>query len=88
MPNTAAEHYYLITDTIDGLGPDTPIFEDPAAHGYYREEGGGMMVGLFEPRAAAWHPEGMPAGVVVHRRSSPTGTGWARSWRPRWRGCR
>ena len=25
-----------------------------------------MMVGLFEPRAAAWHPEGVPAGVVVH----------------------
>ena len=62
VPNTTAEHYYLITDTIDGLGPDTPIFEDPAAHGYYREEGGGMMVGLFEPRAAAWHPEGVPAG--------------------------
>ena len=47
---------------VDGLGPDTPVFEDPAAHGYYREEGGGMMVGLFEPRAAAWHPEGVPAG--------------------------
>jgi heterotetrameric sarcosine oxidase gamma subunit len=62
VPNTAAEHYYLITDTIDGLGPDTPIFEDPASYGYYREEGGGMMVGLFEPRAAAWHPEGVPAG--------------------------
>jgi 4-methylaminobutanoate oxidase (formaldehyde-forming) len=62
VPNTAAEHYYLITDTIDGLGPDTPVFEDPAAHGYYREEGGGMMVGLFEPKAAAWHPEGVPAG--------------------------
>ena len=25
VPNTAAEHYYLITDTIDGLGPDTPV---------------------------------------------------------------
>ena len=62
VPNTSAEHYYLITDTIEGLGPDTPVFEDPAAHGYYREEGGGMMVGLFEPRAAAWHPEGVPAG--------------------------
>ncbi len=67
VPNTAAEHYYLITDTIDGLGPDTPVFEDPAAHGYYREEGGGMMVGLFEPRAAAWHPEGVPAGSSFTR---------------------
>jgi glycine cleavage system aminomethyltransferase T/glycine/D-amino acid oxidase-like deaminating enzyme len=60
IPNQAAEHYYLITDTIDGLDPDAPIFEDPSLYGYYREEGGGMMVGLFEPRAAAWHVDGIP----------------------------
>lgn len=62
VPNQAAEHYYLITDTIDGIDPDGPIFEDPAAFGYYREEGGGMMVGLFEPHAAAWSLGGIPAG--------------------------
>ncbi len=60
IPNQAAEHYYLLTDTIDGIDPDAPIFEDPAAYGYYREEGGGMMVGLFEPRAAAWSVDGIP----------------------------
>jgi 4-methylaminobutanoate oxidase (formaldehyde-forming) len=60
IPNQAAEHYYLITDTIDGIDPDAPIFEDPASYGYYREEGGGMMVGLFEPHAAAWSVEGIP----------------------------
>jgi heterotetrameric sarcosine oxidase gamma subunit len=60
IPNQAAEHYYLITDTIEGLHPDAPVFEDPAAHGYYREEGGGMMVGLFEPTAAAWRVDGIP----------------------------
>jgi glycine cleavage system aminomethyltransferase T/glycine/D-amino acid oxidase-like deaminating enzyme len=60
VPNQAAEHYYLITDTIEGIDPNGPIFEDPAAHGYYREEGGGMMVGLFEPRAAAWAVDGIP----------------------------
>ncbi|WP_151083422.1 GcvT family protein [Nocardioides cynanchi] len=63
VPNQAAEHYYLITDTIEGLDPNAPVFEDPAAHGYYREEGGGMMVGLFEPRAAAWAVDGIPAGT-------------------------
>jgi glycine cleavage system aminomethyltransferase T/glycine/D-amino acid oxidase-like deaminating enzyme len=61
IPNQAAEHYYLITDTIEGLDPNAPVFEDPAAHGYYREEGGGMMVGLFEPSAAAWAVDGIPA---------------------------
>jgi 4-methylaminobutanoate oxidase (formaldehyde-forming) len=61
VPNQAAEHYYLITDTIDGLDPDAPVFEDPSSYGYYREEGGGMMVGLFEPQAAAWRVDGIPA---------------------------
>jgi glycine cleavage system aminomethyltransferase T/glycine/D-amino acid oxidase-like deaminating enzyme len=60
IPNQAAEHYYLITDTIEGIDPNAPIFEDPASYGYYREEGGGMMVGLFEPRAAAWSVDGIP----------------------------
>ncbi|MCB0909453.1 MAG: FAD-binding oxidoreductase, partial [Nocardioidaceae bacterium] len=39
VPNQAAEHYYLITDTIEGIDPNGPIFEDPASYGYYREEG-------------------------------------------------
>ena len=62
VPNQAAEHYYLVTEPIDGMSPDAPVFEDPASHGYYREEGGGMMVGLFEPVAAAWHVDGVPEG--------------------------
>ena len=61
IPNQAAEHYYLITDTIEGLDPNAPVFEDPSSYGYYREEGGGMMVGLFEPEAAAWRVEGIPS---------------------------
>ena len=60
VPNQAAEHYYLVTEPIDGMSPDAPVFEDPASHGYYREEGGGMMVGLFEPQAAAWSVDGIP----------------------------
>lgn len=60
VPNQAAEHYYLVTEPIDGMSPDAPVFEDPASYGYYREEGGGMMVGLFEPVAAAWKVDGIP----------------------------
>ena len=60
VPNQAAEHYYLVTEPIDGMSPDAPVFEDPASYGYYREEGGGMMVGLFEPVAAAWSVDGIP----------------------------
>lgn len=59
IPNQAAEHYYLITEPIKGL-PKLPVLEDPGCHGYYREEGGGLMVGLFEPHCAPWRVEGIP----------------------------
>jgi 4-methylaminobutanoate oxidase (formaldehyde-forming) len=60
IPLQAAEHYYLITDQIDGISNTWPVIEDPASFGYYREETGGLMIGLFEPKAAPWMVEGVP----------------------------
>jgi len=61
IPNQAAEHYYLITDRIEGLSQSFPVIEDPGCHGYYREEGGGcLMIGLFEPVCAPWKVSGIP----------------------------
>ena len=60
IPLQAAEHYYLITDTISGIDSTLPVFEDPSAHAYYREEGGGLMIGLFEPVCAPWNVDSIP----------------------------
>ena len=60
ISNQAAEHYYLITEAIKDLPPNMPVLEDPSAYGYYRQEGGGLMVGLFEPVCAPWKIEGAP----------------------------
>ena len=60
LPLQAAEHYYLITDEIDGIHSDLPLLEDPHNWSYYREEVGGLLVGLFEPEAAAWMVEAIP----------------------------
>ena len=60
IPLQAAEHYYLLTEPIDGVGRDWPVLEDPANYGYFREEGGGLMLGLFEPVCAPWRVEGIP----------------------------
>ncbi len=60
VPLQAAEHYYLITDKIEGLSSSWPILEDPGSYGYYREEVGGLMVGLFEPVCAPWRIGGIP----------------------------
>ena len=62
VPLQAAEHAYLITDQLESTNPDMPILEDPDRYAYYREETGGLMVGLFEPVAAPWNVDGIPAG--------------------------
>ncbi len=61
IPNQAAEHYYLITERIADLPQRLPVLEDPASYAYYREEGGGLLIGLFEPVCAPWKVEGVPA---------------------------
>ena len=60
IPNQAAEHYYLITEELKDLPPDMPVLEDPSHYGYYREEVGGLMVGLFEPVCAPWNINRIP----------------------------
>ncbi len=60
IPLQAAEHYYLITEPIAGIDPSWPVIEDPANFGYYREETGGLMIGLFESVCAPWKVEGIP----------------------------
>ena len=60
VPLQAIEHAYLITEPFEGVSPDLPIFEDPDRFAYYREEVGGLMVGLFEPVAAPWSLDKIP----------------------------
>jgi glycine cleavage system aminomethyltransferase T/glycine/D-amino acid oxidase-like deaminating enzyme len=60
LPLQAAEHYYLITDDMEGMHRDLPVLEDPDSYAYYREEVGSMMIGLFEPVAKSWNLEHIP----------------------------
>ncbi len=60
IPLQSAEHYYLITDKVPGISGSFPVLEDPGSYGYFREEVGGLMIGLFEPVCAPWKIEGVP----------------------------
>ncbi len=60
IPLQAAEHYYLITEQIPEIDGSWPVIEDPASHAYYREEVGGLMIGLFEPQCAPWNVDRIP----------------------------
>ncbi|MEX1365733.1 MAG: FAD-dependent oxidoreductase, partial [Nannocystaceae bacterium] len=61
IPLQSAEHYYLITEAMEGLTSDMPVIEDPGRYGYYREEVGGLLIGLFEPVCAPWKVGGVPS---------------------------
>jgi len=60
VPLQAAEHYYLISEPIDGVHPLLPILRDPCNGAYIREEAGKIMLGLFEPVAKPWGQQGIP----------------------------
>jgi len=60
VPLQAIEHAYLISEPFEGVSADLPIFEDPDRFAYYREETGGLMVGLFEPVSAPWSLDEIP----------------------------
>lgn len=59
VPLQAAEHYYLLTEPVKGAHPDLPVVEDPDAYAYVREESGGLLFGLFEPKGATWSLKGV-----------------------------
>ena len=58
-PLHAAEHFYLITEPIAGLGR-LPVLRVPDECAYYKEDAGKMMLGAFEPKAKPWGMAGIP----------------------------
>jgi 4-methylaminobutanoate oxidase (formaldehyde-forming) len=60
VPLQPTEHYYLITEPMEGVHPDLPVLVDPDKYAYYREEVGGILFGLFEPVSAPWALDGIP----------------------------
>ena len=59
-PLFACEHFYLLTEPMDWVTPDLPLFRDGDAHLYVREEVGGLLVGCFEPNPKPLPLENLP----------------------------
>ena len=61
VPLHSAEHFYVVTDQIDGVHSDLPLLRDPDGYTYFKEEVGGLVVGGFEPEAKPWvAPDAIP----------------------------
>ena len=61
VPLYPAEHFYIVTDKIEGVHPMLPVMRDPDGFIYYKEEVGGLLMGGFEPVAKPWRMEPIPS---------------------------
>ena len=55
----ACEHFYIVTEGIDGLG-QLPVLRVPDECAYYKEDAGKILLGAFEPNAKPWGMQGIP----------------------------
>jgi glycine cleavage system aminomethyltransferase T/glycine/D-amino acid oxidase-like deaminating enzyme len=61
VPLHSAEHFYVVTEQIDGVHRELPVLRDPDGYTYIKEEVGGLVVGGFEPEAKPWvAPDALP----------------------------
>lgn len=59
VPLHACEHFYIVTEPIDGLPADLPVFRDYESHAYYKEDAGKLLLGAFEPESKPWGMDGI-----------------------------
>lgn len=61
IPLHACEHYYAVTEKLEGVTPNLPVLRDHDKCVYIKEDAGGLLVGAFEKKARAWGQTGIPA---------------------------
>jgi len=60
VPLHAAEHFYIVTEPMEGLHSNLPVLRDPDGCAYFKEDAGKLLVGWFEPVAKPWGMKGIP----------------------------
>jgi len=60
VPLHASEHFYFVTEHIEGLVRGAPTLRDMGGFTYYKEDAGQLLVGAFEPEAKPWGMKGIP----------------------------
>lgn len=60
VPLQACEHFYIVTEPINGVEIGMPTLRDPGNYTYFKEETGKIMAGFFEPRGKVWRMDQIP----------------------------
>ena len=69
IPLHAADHAYFVTEPVPGASEDMPSLRDPDGYIYVRRypfEGGGILIGGFEPEGVPWGMDGIPDDFSLH----------------------
>ena len=61
VPLQPVKHQYIITEPF-GVPANLPTLRDPDRLTYYKEEGGGLVMGGYEPNPIGWAEKGIPEG--------------------------
>ena len=64
VPLFSCEHFYIVTDRIEGVHRDLPVMRDPDGYIYFKEEVGGLLMGGFEPDATPWLQSALHRGGI------------------------
>ncbi len=57
IPVWPCEHFYLLTNPVDGISGNLPTLSDHDSHLYIRDDSGGLLVGCFEPKGKPIDPD-------------------------------
>ncbi|PSL15698.1 GcvT family protein [Shimia abyssi] len=61
VPLHYTNHYYVVTDPIEGVTGDLPVLRVMDEYAYYKEDAGKLLIGCSEPNATPWMPkDGLP----------------------------
>jgi glycine cleavage system aminomethyltransferase T/glycine/D-amino acid oxidase-like deaminating enzyme len=59
IPLHACEHFYIVTEPMEGMTANLPVMRDMDACAYYKEDAGKLLLGAFEPKAKPWGMDGI-----------------------------
>ena len=57
VPVWPCEHFYLLTEAVEGIEGNVPALSDHDGHLYIRDDSGGLLIGCFEPHAKPIDPD-------------------------------
>ncbi|MEW2913917.1 FAD-dependent oxidoreductase [Leisingera sp. JC11] len=60
VPLHATEHFYIVTEPVDGLPKDQPILNIAEERTYWKEDTGKLLIGSFEKHGKPYGADGIP----------------------------